>query len=256
MKLPSLITALLILSSCTESVSDIDTQSDGVAAKDRYERAFRWSSPRPCDIFLHERITDEQLRLVQYTLQLDGEEYVLLYELDEDEALPIRVTAFSITGSDALIVEASDEALAVYDAAGELIYEVLGYDAQDPRLTRVLQHRELPRTKALEVMSCALPARAELGAVPAFLRNLGAGGRLPGSDVVAMPENAPPILDWNSELSILGSLVLQSACTTSTWACPCLRWEEPYTGPVSGWCSDDGAPGTPSTSPDRVRAEL
>lgn len=243
MRLATMTACVLAATGCIDLGSDVEMHTDGVTAKDGYEREFRWESPRPCEVFLHERITDEELRLVQYTLRIHGEEYGLLYQIDDGAELPIRATAFSLTGTDALIVEANDHDLAVYDATGALVYEVHGYDQQDAGLTRVVQHRALAHTNAVEVIGCALPARDELGAVPAFLRNLGAGGRLPGSDVVALPEEAPQILEWDSELSILGALVLQSACTTSTWACPCLRWEEPYTGPVSGWC------GRSSTAP-------
>jgi hypothetical protein len=237
-------TSLALLSGCLEY--DVESTPYSVAVVDEYEQPFHWDEPRPCDIFLHERVTDEESRFVEHHARVGDRELAILYSIaDPSEPHPLRVDVYELSGEQRLAITADDVNLVVRDALGDASYEVAEYDEAPPVTGIEAAGRPVNDPDALHLLGCALPLRAELGAVPAFLRNRATGGRLPEDpDVVEDSETSPPILEWNGEVTILGSLLLQAACVRAdTWKCPCMSWHDNIAGTVPGWCGDEAVAG-------------
>lgn len=216
---------------------DAHSQADPIAVVEVYERHFRWTDPVPCEVFLHRRITDESARIVEYDARIGEREYSILYSVRSEDSHPLRVDVFEVTGGEGFSLEANEDTVRRLGLDGSLELEVFGYGAgRQHTNVRVVVESDADAARAL--LGCALPLRGELGAVPQFLRNRGAGGQVPGApDIVALPGDAPPILEWRGALSFAGVFLREAACTTAGgWSCPCFRWHDPIAGTVDGWC--------------------
>lgn len=230
-----LVCAVIPTAACAVPPLDVGNDEEGVAVVDRYEREFEWTSPDSCRIYLDQRVTDQEARLVEYAAELDGEPLSVVYWFDEAAPRPVRVDVIAAAGP-TLSAELDAEQLVVRGPDGEIALEVTGY-GRGPADTAVDAIAPLDEASLLALARCALPLRVELGPVPPFLRNLDVPGRLgEDPDVSEGSSEAPPILDWDGPVSVLGALLLQAACTrTDGWACPCLEWSE--LTHVEGWCS-------------------
>jgi hypothetical protein len=219
---------------CAAPSLDIGNDEEGVAVVDRYDREYEWTAPDACRIYLDQRVTDQDARIVEYAAELDGEPLSVVYWFDEAALLPVRVDVIARAGR-TLSAELDAEHLVVRGADGEIALEVTGY-GRGPAETVIDAVAPLDEDSLLALSQCALPLRTELGPVPPFLHNLDVPGRLGDDpDVSQGSSEAPPILDWDGPVSVLGALLLQAACTQSDgWACPCLEWSELTR--VEGWC--------------------
>lgn len=229
-----LIACVVASSAACAAPLDVGSDEEGVAVVDRYEREFAWSSPDACRVYLDQRVTDQDARVVEYAAELDGEPVSIVYRLDEAAPRPVRVDVFAAAGP-TLSAELDADHLVVRGADGEVALAVDGY-GRGPADTLVDAVAPIDEASLLAVARCALPLRAELGPVPPFLRNQDVPGRLGDApDVSQGTSDPPPILAWDGPVSILGALLLQAACTQPDgWACPCLDWSD--LARVEGWC--------------------
>lgn len=244
----------LLLFGCmsTDPETGVQPGTDSIAVTEEYEQRFVWSEPVPCDVFLHRRMTDESARIVEYDARIGDREYSIMYSIQESDDLPLRVDLVGVNNDELFSLVADEETVRVLDEHGEVAFEVQGYAG--PRgQTEVRDSGSIDAAGGLQLLACALPVRAQLGSVPAFLQNRASGGQLPSDpDVVAQPDATAPIIDWQSKLAFLGVYLLGAACTQpGGWDCACFEWDDQLAGKVTGWCD----PETPETSSkDLLRA--
>jgi len=219
--------------------SDVGSTSSHDAVIKVYDRDLQLTQPRACAIHLLQRATDESARTVEYDARVGEHAASIVYSIVAASPYPLQVSLYDPHGANTFSVAASDHALQVLGPGGALLRSVDGYDQAEAQTT-VTGSGPIDDRDGLTLLGCALAGRAELGAVPAFLRNLASGGLVPGQpDVGHSTENPTPILpDWMGSVSLLGSFWLMSSCLdTSGWHCGCGQgMNDPVVGPVAGWC--------------------
>lgn len=226
------------LAGCGLDTSGIHDQDHGVLIVDTYAREFVWDAPAPCTVFLHRRVTDQRSYLVEYDARVGSRELSVLFSVDPESGLPLVARVFDAGGTLLLAIEADDHALRVHDRDQVEVVAVDGYAAAKSD-TLVQVNGLLEDDDALALLRCALPLRDELGAIPPFLLNREAGGRLPGDpDISSSPTEQEPLLaDWDGELTLLGSFTRASLCLQRDgWDCPCFQLDHPAAGEIDGWC--------------------
>jgi hypothetical protein len=216
---------------------DVSSNNELVAVVDDYEQTYSWSDPSQCEVYLHQRVTDQSARIVEYLARVGGDELSILYAMDETAELPMRIEVVHARGGDGLAIAFDSDRMVVGDGDGNTIVSVTDYAAGEGN-SAIDVGGATASPELVSLLRCALPVRRELGAVAPFLTNKEQPGRLPDApDISQGSEDASPIIDWTADVTIPGSLVLAAACVqTDGWACPCLAWNDQLTGLVSGWC--------------------
>lgn len=213
---------------------DVANSHEHIAVVDRYDREYTWPTPESCNVYLDQRITDQEARLVEYEAEQEGAAMSVVYSLDAAAKHPLRLDVYS--GPElTLSAELDPEHLVMRDRYGAVALEVDGYGRSEAETT-VRSYAKIDQAAQLALTRCALPLRGELGPIPPFLRNLDLSGRLGEQpDVSQGSSDAPKIVNWDGPVSLLGALLLQAACTRSDgWKCPCLEWQ--HLVHVEGWC--------------------
>jgi hypothetical protein len=230
-----------------------ESAPQGVSQK--YERSFSWGSPAPCDVFLHRRIVDEEARVVEYDARIGGRELAAIYSIDPDASLPLAVAVVEARGAPILLAAADDHRLQVMAPDGAMALEVADYDDPSSGASPVSgpAATDAADPDALALLRCALPIRAELGYVPAFLLNRAVAGHVAGQPDIGQSsaETQPLLGSWDGQVTVLGAWVLQGMCLRIDggaggagleWGCGCFELDDPIAGTVIGTCGGSPLP--------------
>lgn len=229
-----LLLANLIPAAACGAGLDVGSGAEGLGGVDVYEKQFTWEEPERCETFLHRRIYDEEARVVSYESDL-----TITYTIDETSALPLGVDVDGRDGS-MLSLRASEDTLEVRGDGGALALRVAGYGQGEGTVTARSVMAADP--EALLLLSCTLPMRTELGYVPGFVRNLRDASAPGATGVSGSTSESPPLLPWDSEVSLLGAWARQGICLDLAsdggldWSCGCFEISNPVAGVVRGNC--------------------
>jgi hypothetical protein len=210
--------------------------SDPALAVEHIEREFTFEAPVAATIYVHTRRVDHAAHAAEYDVEVGGRRLQVVYELRPGEELPLRTAVYAAAGPPLLVSEADDRQLRVGDAE-RWILQVGDYTEPGEAIPLEMSPAPLD-VDAIAVLRAALPARPEVGAVPAFFTNR-AGGEPVGPDGLVSSTSADrPLVDWSDDTSILGALTLAGVCLRGAgWDCPCFTWQDPLVGALEGACA-------------------
>lgn len=230
---------LFALAGCSGLPGGIGSSAAHDAVAKRYDQEVQFDAPRACDLYLVQRTTDEEARVVEYDAQIGGRPISIVYSIVPDDPYPLQLGVYDASGTNTFDVVAADHALEVRDVDGAVLRHVDGYDGAEGA-TAVSGSGQIDDADGLALLGCALADRSTLGDIAAFLRNLSSGGEVPGApDVGQSSANSAPLLpDWKGNTSLLGAFWLMSGCLdASGWRCGCWQsMNDKVIGPVPGWC--------------------
>lgn len=213
------------------------TDHSATAVFDDYRKEFAFELPVPVTIFVERRIVDYQARVADYLVRIDGRELEVVYALNPDEPLPLRVEVFDAQSAELLAVaRADDRVLEIGNADRNLVNVERYTDPSAATLHRLADGALDPA--AVTALNTALPARVELGTIPAFFLNR--DDVKPASDgVVSTTGTARPVLPtWSANVSLLGAYVLGGSCvdgrTGIDYHCRFCEWDGGPAGLVDG----------------------
>lgn len=221
----------LALAACAVDEGGIGSQDQHDVVADVYEREVAWPAPAACRAYLHQRVVDYVSYHVEYRAELDGDALAIVYGVRPEEARPLAVEVHAAGRGLLLALAADDATLEVAGAGGAPLLAVDGYTTRTADLAAAAPLD--PR--ALAALRCILPARAELGWVPGFLRNRREGAPVGG--VGQSSSAAPAVIPWDADLGLIGALARASLCLQPEgWACGCFTLDDPIAGAVTGAC--------------------
>jgi hypothetical protein len=219
--------ALIFLATigCTAPFADdeaaIGRSSRGQNVVDEYDRSFEFDAPEACTMFVRRRMVDETRWVAAFEVEMPRP-ITIVYRLAPGDELPVRAMATTPRGEAIVELRMSPTKLTVSGANGDVL-------AVDDYLTAARPvaagestlHEAVP--DALKAMRCLLPAQTLLGAVPAFVLNRSTQ-RL-DNGVATRTADAPPIVVWRDDVSILGALWIAatglSAGSSLAWTPSC-----------------------------------
>ena len=213
------------------------------------DREFRFSAPLAATLYIDYRAVSYPAHTVEFRVVADGTPLVVTYAIDPRSQLALATRIYDgATIAPLLTLAADDHDLEVTAGAGGDTLAVRGYTR--PGSAEVSGAAMAIAASLRPVLDAVLPARSELGPVPAFWQNIdqndgGNGG------IGHTSSNGKPLLDtWSAPVSLLGALFLQGPCLDprAGYACPCMHVDAPAVGRLD---TCDYAPPRLAASPVR-----
>jgi hypothetical protein len=225
---------------CTSSADDgVTMGTHDYTVIERFDRAFRFESPTPSDVYVEYRALSYPAHVAEYGLRIGDRELVAVYSIAPAELLPLYAEVFDRATLEPLVTARSNDMRLEVSDASDVVLVVDDYlSPSSPGIA--VQSRALD-PDALATLESVLPARGELGVVPQFFLNRGDVTPVPGTDGVSQTTSDPrPLVDWSAAVSLLGAYAYEGVCVQGAqapdYACPCFAFVPPDGHEIVGTC--------------------